>query len=80
MHGYFLVHYANLKWNWHNPLKNEWNVKWNKVRFAVVCAMNRTFKEYLDKFMKIFLGDSIVYNDMDNHLPKLNLCFDKCKE
>jgi hypothetical protein len=28
----------------------------------------KAFKEYLDNFMKIFLDDFIVYNDMDNHL------------
>jgi hypothetical protein len=30
--------------------------------------------------MKIFLGDFIVYSDMENHLQKLKLCFQKCKE
>jgi len=30
--------------------------------------------------MKIFLDDFIVYNDMENHLQKLRLCFQKCKE
>jgi hypothetical protein len=40
----------------------------------------KTFKEYLDNFMKIFLDDCIVYNDMDNHIQKLKLCFQKCRE
>jgi len=43
-------------------------------------AMNKTFKDYLDNFMKIFLDDFIVYNDMESHLQKLRLCFQKCKE
>jgi hypothetical protein len=30
--------------------------------------------------MKIYLDDFIVYNDMDSHLQKLRLCFQKCKE
>ncbi len=30
--------------------------------------------------MKIFLDDFMVYNDMENHLQKLKLCLQKCKE
>jgi hypothetical protein len=30
--------------------------------------------------MKIFLDDLIVYSDMDSHLQKFRLCFQKCKE
>jgi hypothetical protein len=30
--------------------------------------------------MKIFLDDFTMYNDMDIHLQKLKLCFQKCKE
>ncbi len=43
-------------------------------------VVSRTFREYLDQFMKIFLDDFIIYNDTDNHLMKLKLCFHKCKE
>jgi hypothetical protein len=43
-------------------------------------AMTKTFREYLDSFMKIFLDDFKVYSDMKNHLQKLKLCFQKCKE
>jgi hypothetical protein len=43
-------------------------------------VVTKTFKEYLDNFMKIFLDDFTMYNDMDNHLHKLILCFQKCKE
>jgi hypothetical protein len=31
-------------------------------------AMTKTFKKYFDNFMKIFLDDFIVYNDMENYL------------
>jgi hypothetical protein len=30
--------------------------------------------------MKIFLDDFTVYNDMESHLMKLRLCFQKCKK
>jgi hypothetical protein len=43
-------------------------------------VVNRTFKDYLDKFMKIFLDDFTNYNDMDIHLQNRRLCFQKCKE
>ncbi len=39
-----------------------------------------TFKEYLDTFMKTLLDDHIVYSDMETHLQKIKLCFQKCKE
>jgi len=35
---------------------------------------------FRNQFMKIFLDDFIVYSDMDSHLMKLRLCFQKCKE
>jgi hypothetical protein len=43
-------------------------------------TINRAFRKYLDQFMKIFLDDFIVYSDMESHLTKLRLCFQKCKE
>ncbi len=30
--------------------------------------------------MKLFLDDFNMFNDLDTHLPKLQLCFDKCRE
>jgi hypothetical protein len=30
--------------------------------------------------MKIFLDDFTIYSDMESHLMKLRLCFQKCKE
>jgi hypothetical protein len=38
-------------------------------------TIGRTFKKYLDQFMKIFLNDFTIYNDMESHLMKLKLCF-----
>jgi hypothetical protein len=43
-------------------------------------AISKVVREYLDQFMKIFLYDFMVYNDMESHLMKLRLCFQKCKE
>jgi hypothetical protein len=30
--------------------------------------VTKTFREYLDSFMKIFLDDFTMYNDMESHL------------
>jgi hypothetical protein len=30
--------------------------------------------------MKIYLDDFIIYSDMESHLMKLRLCFEKCRE
>jgi hypothetical protein len=30
-------------------------------------AVTKTFREYLDSFMKIFLNDFTVYSDMESH-------------
>jgi hypothetical protein len=43
-------------------------------------VMTKAFKEYLNSFMKIFMDDFMVYSDMENHLQKFRLCFQKCKE
>jgi hypothetical protein len=42
--------------------------------------VDRYFKEYLDQFVKILMDDFTVYSDMDSHLSKLKLCFEKCKK
>jgi hypothetical protein len=42
--------------------------------------VTKTLREYLDNVMKISLDDFIMYNDMDSHLQKLKLCFQKCRE
>jgi hypothetical protein len=43
-------------------------------------TVTKTFREYLDNFMKIFLDDFIVYSDIESHIQKLRLCFQKCRE
>jgi hypothetical protein len=43
-------------------------------------VINKVFKEYLNKFMKIFKNDFTVYTGMENNLMKLRLYFQKCKE
>jgi hypothetical protein len=43
-------------------------------------AITKTFKKYLDNFMKIFLDDFTMYSDMESHLQKFKICFQKCKE
>jgi hypothetical protein len=43
-------------------------------------VVTKTFREYMDSFMKIFMYDFTIYNDMEFHLQKIILCFQKCKE
>lgn len=38
------------------------------------------FKEYFDNFIKWFIDDFNVYNDIKTHLLELQLCFNKCWE
>jgi hypothetical protein len=42
--------------------------------------MSTTFKDYLGVFMKLFLDDFNMFNDLDTHLSKLQLCFDECRK
>jgi hypothetical protein len=42
--------------------------------------MNMAFCEYLKVFMKLFLDDFNVFNDLNLHLAQLLLCFDKFQE
>jgi hypothetical protein len=42
-------------------------------------VVTKKFREYLDNFMKIFLDDFIMYSDMESHLQKLRVCFQKCR-
>jgi hypothetical protein len=34
-------------------------------------VISRTFRKILEKFMKIFLDDFMIYSDMESHLMKL---------
>ena len=40
--------------------------------------VNRIVKDYLNDFMKLFLDDFNVHNDIATHLPKLRLVFERC--
>jgi len=41
-------------------------------------VITKTFREYIDVFMKKNLDDLIVFNDLSTHLEKLKKCFLKC--
>jgi hypothetical protein len=41
-------------------------------------VVSTTFKDYIGVFMKLFLDDFNMFNDLNTHLTKLQLCFDKC--
>ncbi len=43
-------------------------------------TISKTFRKYLNQFMKIFINDVMIYNDMDSHLMKLKLFFQKCRK
>jgi len=43
-------------------------------------AITMAFHEYIDVFMKIFLYDFIVFNNLSTHIKKLKKCFLKCRK
>jgi hypothetical protein len=43
-------------------------------------AMTKALGEYFGKFMKIFMDDFMMHSDMESHLQKLILFFQKCRE
>jgi hypothetical protein len=43
-------------------------------------AITKTFHEYIDVFMEIFLDFFIVFSNLSIHLEKLRKCFLKCRE
>jgi hypothetical protein len=43
-------------------------------------VINKAFHKYINLFMKSLLDDFIIFNNMDIHLNKLQLCFLKCHE
>jgi hypothetical protein len=43
-------------------------------------AVRKTFKDYLDDFVKLFWDDFTIFSDLDTHLSKLQRCFEKCQE
>ena len=55
--------------------------------FGLICApttfqrgMMKIFIDYLNKFMKVFLDDFIVYGTKDDHIEHLEKCLIKCRE
>jgi hypothetical protein len=38
-----------------------------------------TFKEYLNKFMQVFLNNFSVHGDKKDHLDQLQKCLEECK-
>jgi hypothetical protein len=42
--------------------------------------MIMAFREYLAMFMKLFMDDFSVFNDLKMHLAKVRLCLEKCHE
>ncbi len=40
-------------------------------------VVNRTFNDYLDNFIKILKNELTIYNDMDMHMDKFRLCYQK---
>ncbi len=43
-------------------------------------VLSKAFRDNVDKFMKIFPNDFIVYSDTYTNLQKLKMCFHKCKK
>jgi len=43
-------------------------------------VVTKASHEYIDVFMKIFLDDITIFNDLSTHLEKLKKCFFKCRE
>jgi hypothetical protein len=79
--------YSPSRWIQNNLVINWGTFVWMVMSFGVKNgpltfqrAINRAFREYLNQFMKIFLNDFTIYSDMETHLMKLKLCFQKCKE
>jgi hypothetical protein len=50
-----------------------WSEKWTS--YLSKGNLSRTFRDYLNKFMKIFLDDFNIYTDMGTHIDKFKLCF-----
>jgi hypothetical protein len=43
-------------------------------------AIAKTFHEYIDVYMKIFLNDFIIFSDLSTHLAKFRKWFFKCRK
>jgi len=77
------THHMRMRKGWGNPWIQELDyTKQMVMPFGVIDgpptfqrAINKTFRKYLDQFMKIFLDDFIIYSDMESHLMKLRFFF-----
>jgi hypothetical protein len=43
-------------------------------------VITKSFHEYIDVLMKIFLDDFTIFNVLSTHLEKFKKCFLKCRE
>ncbi len=43
-------------------------------------TVTKAFHEYIDVFMKIFLDDFTIFNDLSTHLKKFKQCLLECRE
>ncbi len=51
------------------------------IKFNIRLSNNYlAFHEYIDVFLKIFLDDFTIFNDLSTHLEKLKKCFLKCRK
>jgi len=65
----------------------EWGAyAYNIMPFSYVNALatflkmvTKTFKEYLNKFMQVFLDDFSVYGSKKDHLGQLQKCLEECR-
>jgi len=42
-------------------------------------VVTKTFKEYLNKFMQVFLDKFSVYGSKKDHLGQLQKCLEECR-
>jgi hypothetical protein len=42
-------------------------------------VVTKTFKEYLNKFMQVFMDDFSVYGSKKDHLGQLPKCLEECR-
>ncbi len=43
-------------------------------------VMTKTFKEFLNKFMQVFINDFNVYGSKKDHLSQLQKCLEECRQ
>ncbi len=53
-----------MEWNWHIPLKVEWNVKWNRAQFVVMNNVTKTMSKF-----QTFLGHNCEHCTLLHIVP-----------